>query len=308
MAPHLPVMRDAVLRALAPRPGDTVVDGTLGTGGHAEALLDRIAPGGMLIGIDRDASMLARAAERLARFGSAFRAVHTRLAFLADAARGAGLAAVDAILLDLGLCSAQLDDPKRGFSFRPEARSAPLDMRMDQSRGETAAQLLDRVDEDELAALLRRGGVPASRRTARAILERRPVRTVGDLLDALRDRAAPGGAARRHHPATLVFQALRIAVNGELEDLEAALEAGVELLAPGGRLAVLAYHSGEDRRVKTLLAREAKGCICPPALPVCGCGRTPRLVLGARGEGPGRAEVEANPRARSARLRSARRL
>jgi 16S rRNA (cytosine1402-N4)-methyltransferase len=177
-------------------------------------------------------------------------------------------------------------------------------MRMDQDRGETAAELLARLDEAELTAVLREGGVPAPRRSARAIRSRLPIRTTHELREALRGIKLP---RRRHHPATLVFQALRIAVNDELRELESALESAVELLAPGGRLAVLSYHSGEDRRVKEFLVREARGCICPPDLPRCGCGRSPRLEILTKGEGPDPDEVLRNPRARSARLRAAKR-
>ena len=305
MPEHLPVMLQETLDALAARPGARFVDGTLGLGGHAAALLEKTAPDGQLIGIERDATMLERARERLARYGSRFRGVHARFSALADVVQGAGADPVDGILLDLGLNSAQLDDAKRGLSFREDARDAALDMRMDQSRGETAAELLSRVDERDLEALLRDGEVPAPRRVARALIERRPLRTVGELLDALSAVVLP---RRRHHPATLVFQALRMAVNDELRELEIALDDSIDLLTCGGRLAVLSYHSGEDRRVKTFIAREVRGCICPPDLPACGCGRTPRLRHIARGQQASDHELRANPRARSARLRAGERL
>jgi 16S rRNA (cytosine1402-N4)-methyltransferase len=281
------------------------VDATLGLGGHAEALLEATSPDGQLIGIDRDSHMLALARERLARFGSRLRAVQARFSAVADVVRGAGADPVDGILLDLGLCSAQIDDPERGFSFREEARSALLDMRMDPTRGESAAQLLARADEDELIQVLGEGDVPAPRRVARALVAGRPIPTVGALLDALEGVRLP---RRRHNPATLVFQALRVAVNQELSELETALESSVELLAPGGRLVVLSYHSGEDRRVKQFFAREQRGCICPPDLPRCGCGREPRLHSLVRGQQASAEEIEHNPRARSARLRAGERL
>ncbi len=301
-AAHLPVMVEPVLRILNPRPGEHIIDATVGLGGHAERILRGLGPDGQLIGIDRDPRMLRRAEEQLRPFGGAVSLVHARLAYLREVVRGAGLEHVDGILMDLGLCSAQIDDLGRGFSFRESEQLVPLDMRMDQERGETASQLLERLDEPELAQLLRAGGVPAPRRVARALHARLPLRTTQDLRDALRNVRLP---RRRHHPATLVFQALRIAVNDELQELEQALESAVELLAPGGRLAVLSYHSGEDRRVKEFLAREERGCICPPDLPRCGCGRTPRLKIVARGEPPDPDEVLLNPRARSARLRGA---
>ena len=305
MTGHLPALLDETLDALAPRAGGCYVDGTLGLGGHTRALLERIGPDGQVIGLDRDAEMLERARGQLAEFGPRFRGVHARLSALGDVVRGAGADPVDGILLDLGLCSAQLDDPERGLSFAERARDHLLDMRMDRSRGETAAQLLSRLGEEELQAALREGDVPAPRRVARALHEHRPVRTVGDLLDALGSVKLP---RRRHHPATLVFQALRMAVNDEAQELDSALESGVELLASGGRLAVISYHSGEDRRVKNFMAREVRGCICPPALPACGCGRVPRLRHVVRGQGASDAEIRRNPRARSARLRAGERL
>ncbi len=305
MTGHLPVMLNETLAALAPRAGGHYVDGTLGLGGHARALLDCIGPDGWLIGIDRDREMLEAARGRLAEFGTRFRGVHARLSALGEVVRGAGADPVDGILLDLGVCSAQLDDVERGLSFAERARDALLDMRMDRSQGETAADLLARLDEAELAATLRDGDVPAPRRVAGALRAHRPVRTVGDLLDALGSVKLP---RRRHHPATLVFQALRMAVNDEADELDSALESGVELLASGGRLAVISYHSGEDRRVKSFMAREVRGCICPPDLPACGCGRTPRLRHVARGQQASDPEVRANQRARSARLRAGERL
>jgi 16S rRNA (cytosine1402-N4)-methyltransferase len=299
-------MLDPVLRALRPRAGARLVDATLGLGGHAEALLPLLGPKGLLIGIDRDPFMLERARARLARHGDGFRAVHARFSVLRDVVRGAGVEQVDGILFDLGVNSAQLDDPARGMSFRSGAADAPLDMRMDPTRGETAAELLERIDASELEGLLRGGGAPAPRRTAQVLLAARPLKRVGDLLRAL--EGVPALRRRQHHPATLVFQALRIAVNRELEELESALPDAIELLAPGGRLVVLSYHSGEDRRVKRLLQAEAKGCICPPGLPACACGRSPRVKLLARGEPASPEEIARNPRSRSARLRAAERL
>ena len=293
-------MVDEVLELLEPRPGARMVDATTGHGGHAEALLGRIGPDGVLVGLDRDAEMLAVAEERLARFGPAARLFHARFSFLREVVTGAGVAPVDGVLFDLGVCSEQLDRVERGLSFRPGDALVPLDMRMDRSRGETAAELLARIGEEELVELLRRGGVPFPARVARALLAHRPIETVQALLAALEGVRLP---RRRHHPATLVFQALRIAVNEEQDELDAGLTSAVEVLAPGGRLAVLSYHSGEDRRVKEFLARESRGCICPPQLPVCGCGRQPRMRLLGRSRGPSAAEARRNPRARSARLR-----
>jgi 16S rRNA (cytosine1402-N4)-methyltransferase len=302
MMSHVPVMVGQVLRWLAPAPGARVVDGTLGLGGHAEKILERILPGGLLVGLDRDPEMLERARQRLARFGDSVRLFRSRLSHLREAIEGAGLVPVDGVLMDLGICSAQLDDPSRGLAFREGEARYDLDMRLDRSRGETATELLARVDERELVDILRRGDVPGARRAARALVDRRPIRTAGELVEAVRDARLP---RRRHHPATLVFQALRIAVNDELDEIDAGLEDALEVLGSGGRLVVLAYHSGEDRRVKQFLRREERGCVCPPDLPQCGCGRSPRLKILSRGEGPEPDEVAANPRARSARLRAA---
>ena len=289
-----------VLELLAPRPDAHIVDATTGHGGHAEAILERLGPDGMLVGLDRDPEMLEVAEERLRGFGSRARLFHARFSFLREVAAAAGALPADGVLLDLGVCSAHLDRIERGMSFRAGDEAVPLDMRMDRSNGETAAELLARIDRDELTTLLRDGGVPMPGRIARALDEKRPIRTVQELVAALEGVRLP---ARRHHPATLVFQALRMAVNDELDELAAGLESALDVLAKSGRLAVLSYHSGEDRRVKQFMAREAKGCICPPDLPVCGCGHVPRLRILARGVAPSPGEIRRNPRARSARLR-----
>lgn len=289
-----------VLELLAPAPAARIVDATTGHGGHAEAILERLGAAGVLVGLDRDPEMLAVAEERLARFGARAKLFHARFSFMREVVAATGAKSVDGVLLDLGVCSAHLDQLERGMSFRAGDAPVPLDMRMDRSQGETAAELLERIGRDELTELLRDGGVPMPGRVARALHEKRPIRTVQELVAALEIVRLP---QRRHNPATLVFQALRMAVNDELSELDAGLESAVDVLAQGGKLAVLSYHSGEDRRVKQFLAREAKGCICPPDLPVCGCGRVPRLRIVARGQQASAAELRRNPRARSARLR-----
>ncbi len=289
-----------VLDVLALRSDSTVVDATTGHGGHAEAILERLGPDGMLVGLDRDPEMLEVAEARLRRFGARAKLFHARFSFLREVATAAGAVPVDGVLLDLGVCSAHLDQIERGMSFRVGDAPVPLDMRMDRSIGETAAELLARIDRADLEQLLRDGGVAAAGRVARVLDERRPINTVQELVAALDGVRLPD---RKHHPATLVFQALRMAVNNELAELDAGLESALDVLAQGGRLAVLSYHSGEDRRVKQFMAREAKGCICPPNLPVCGCGRLPRLRIVARGLKPSPAEVRMNRRVRSARLR-----
>ena len=300
-AAHVPVMADEVLELLAPVPGACVVDGTVGLGGHAERIAAKLRPGGCLIGIDRDPEALRLASRRLARFGDGVELVHARLSFLRDVVRGSGRAHVDGVLLDLGVCSIHLDTPGRGFSFRSDG---PLDMRLDPGGGETAAELLERLSVERLEEVLRDGGAPSPRRLARALRDRRPIDTTRKLAEVVRSLPLK---RRRHHPATLVFQALRIAVNDEFGELETGLLAALESLRPGGRLAVLSYHSGEDRRVKRFLADEERGCVCPPDLPVCGCGRRARVRRIGRGRAASPAEVRRNPRARSARLRGAER-
>jgi 16S rRNA (cytosine1402-N4)-methyltransferase len=308
---HLPVMVDEIMEALTPAPGSLQIDATVGGGGHAQRILEASTPGGRLLGLDADQAAIARTHQRLARFGD--RATLRRANFeqLAEVAGAEGFARVDGVLFDLGLSSYQLADHQRGFSFRADEQ---LDMRFDPSRGRSAAQVLAELDADALADIFRRyGEEPQARRIAREIVARRarePI-TSGSQLAALVERVArraPAGR-RRIHPATRVFQALRIYVNRELETLPKALQAAVELLGPDGRLAVISYHSLEDRIVKRFIAQERRGCICPPELPVCVCGRSPRLApVGAQPQRPTDAEVAANPRARSARLRAARRL
>jgi 16S rRNA (cytosine1402-N4)-methyltransferase len=308
---HLPVMPDEVLETLAPASGSLQIDATVGGGGHTERILEAANPDGRVLGLDADAAAIARVANRLTRFGDRLVLRQANFRELAIVAPGAGFVAVDGALFDLGLSSFQLADRNRGFGFRA---GGPLDMRFDPSRGVPAAELLATLDADELAALFRRyGEEPAAWRIAKAIVEARaasPVRSAEELA-SLVERVVPVNPRRprRIHPATRVFQALRIAVNEELDALEEGLAAAVDLLRPGGRLVVLSYHSLEDRIVKRFLNTQRRGCICPPEVPVCVCGRSPRLRLVTRPSmTPTEAEVEANPRARSARLRAAERL
>jgi 16S rRNA (cytosine1402-N4)-methyltransferase len=307
-AGHLPVMVDEVLEILAPRAGSLQIDATLGGAGHAERILDASAPDGRLLGLDADGAAIARARGRLARFGE--RVVLRRANFrdLASVAPAAGFAAVDGLLLDLGLSSYQLADTGRGFGFRAGGR---LDMRFDTERGQSAAELLATLDAAELADIFRRYGEERfAGRIARAIVEARsrtPIETA-EQLAALVERVAPAPRVRRIHPATRVFQALRISVNDELGALEAGLTASLALLRPGGRLAVLSYHSLEDRTVKRFIADEQRGCSCPPRVPVCVCGRKPGLRSLGRSRTPSSGEIQLNPRSRSARLRGAERM
>ena len=309
---HRPVLIAQCLELLDASPGHLVVDATLGDGGHAEAILERTAPDGRLIGLDRDTDALRIAGTRLLRFGGRVRLEHASFRELGAVLTRLAIDSVDAVLFDLGVSSRQLDTPARGFRFAEDsAATTPLDMRMDRERGPTAADLLTTASETELESWLREyGELPGARRLARALVEgrrRQPIRTSADLLAVI--AAARVGGGRRHHPATLVFQALRIAVNEELGALAEGLEAAIAALTPGGRLCVIAYHSLEDRLVKRLFAQEQRGCVCPPKLPVCRCGRRPRLErLTRRALQADAAEQAENPRARSARLRAARRL
>jgi 16S rRNA (cytosine1402-N4)-methyltransferase len=305
---HLPVMAGEVVETLAPRSGSLQIDATLGGAGHAERVLEASAPDGRLLGVDADSAAIARSARRLARFGDRVVLRQGNFGRLVEVAPPAGFGQVDGLLLDLGLSSYQLGDVERGFGFRAGGR---LDMRFDTSQGRPAADLLATMEQGELAALFRRyGEEPFSGRIARVIVETRrhsPVETA-EQLAALVERAVPTPQGRRRHPATRVFQALRIAVNDELGALEAGLAASLVLLRPGGRLAVLSYHSLEDRIVKRFIAAEQRGCVCPPEIPICVCGRQPSLRSLGKSQTPTAAEVSANPRSRSARLRGAERI
>jgi 16S rRNA (cytosine1402-N4)-methyltransferase len=309
---HIPVLAVEVMSMLAPAPGSLQLDATVGGGGHTERILEATSPDGRLLGIDADPAAIGRVRDRLAeRFGDRLVLRQANFRELADVAPKAGITTLDGALFDLGLSSYQLADRERGFGFRA---GGPLDMRFDPAQGIPAADLLATLDVEALTALFRRyGEEPKAARIARAIVESRqtaPVATAEDLA-ALIERVAPPNprAPRRTHPATRVFQALRIAVNQELDALAAGLAAALDLLRPGGRLVVLSYHSLEDRIVKRFLAEERRGCVCPPEIPVCVCGRNPRLRLVTRPSlTPTPAEIDANPRARSARLRAAERL
>jgi 16S rRNA (cytosine1402-N4)-methyltransferase len=307
---HRPVLPRETMELLAPRRGELVVDATLGTGGHAELLLEAIGPQGRLIGIDRDSDGLELARRRLARFSDAFSGIHGDHGELKQLLLAIGIDAVDRLLFDLGVSSLQLDDPERGFSFRTDG---PLDMRMDPRSGPNAADLVAGCSEAELREILWRFGEERrSRAIARAIVRERgmrPIRRTRPLADLVARTLGPGARRWRIHPATRTFQALRIAVNGEIVGLEALIEDAVSLLRPGGRLAVISFHSLEDRAVKHALKSLAHRCTCPPGLPVCGCDRQDLLsILTSTPVRPALGEVERNPRARSAKLRAAERL
>jgi len=311
-AEHLPVLAEEVMLMLAPAPGSLQIDATLGGGGHTERILEANHPDGRLLGLDADGTAIARVQARLGpRFGDRLVLRQANFRELATVAPDAGFALADGCLFDLGLSSFQLADTERGFGFRA---GGPLDMRFDPARGVSAAELLATLDADDLTALFRRyGEEPKASRIARAIVDARrtaPVATAEELA-TLVERVVPPNprAPRRTHPATRTFQALRIAVNEELEALEAGLAAALDLLRPGGRLVVLSYHSLEDRIVKRLFQAEQRGCVCQPEVPICVCGRIPRLRLVSRPSmTPSAAEIAANPRARSARLRAVERI
>jgi 16S rRNA (cytosine1402-N4)-methyltransferase len=305
-SPHLPVLLNAVLAGLnvAARPAGLFIDGTVGAGGHAAAIL-RAAPQARLLGFDRDPRSLDVARVTLAPFGDRVSLAYANYDTMGSAAPACGFAAgnVDGILLDLGISSMHVDDAERGFAFRADG---PLDMRFDPSGGGvTAAGLVNTLDADELADLIYRYGEERdSRRIARAIVAARPLRTTRQLAEVI--EKAHRGPRDKIHPATRTFQALRIAVNDELGAVERVLPQAVALLRPGGRLAVISFHSLEDRIVKQYFRDEATGCLCPPKQPVCTCGHRASLTLINRkpiaADG---AEITANPRSRSARLRIA---
>ena len=305
-ADHVPVLADEVRELLAVQPGETVVDATFGAGGHAELLAADLGGRGRFIAIDRDASVRPYFDRFQRRAGVQARLLRGDFAIVLGQLADNDVQA-DAVLLDLGVSSMQIDRPERGFSY---AADAPLDMRMDVSASRTAADVVNELDERELADVFRRYGEERfSRQIARAIVRRRaerPFERTADLVEVVR-AAIP--APRRFgdgHPAKRVFQALRIVVNDELDALEHALPTALRLLRPGGRLAVISFHSLEDRIVKRYFAAQARGCTCPPDLPVCVCGKEPTLRLVTRkAVRPSPSETAENPRASSARLRVA---
>lgn len=308
-APHRPVLLKETLEFLVPERGGLFVDCTVGLGGHSEAIL-KSSERTRVVGMDLDPSALAYARQRLAPFGERFRAFQANFRELADVLSRAGEHDIDGILVDLGVSSLQFDSPERGFSFR---FNAPLDMRMDPTSGATAADLLQQLSESEIARIIFEFGEERhSRRIARRIVERReqgkPVTTTKDLADLIAS-AVGGGKRDQIHPATRTFQALRIAVNNELEGLGDFVELAVDLLKADGRFVGISFHSLEDRILKQELRRLSGHCQCPPRLPVCSCGARKLVeVLTRRPLAPSAREVEENPRARSAKLRACRKL
>lgn len=302
--PHRSVLYQEIIHALRPESSERYVDATVGAGGHAWGILNASAPDGRLLGLDLDPQALELARRRLAEFGERAVLVQASYTTLSEQLRRLGWEEVHGIVIDLGVSSMQLDTPDRGFSFQADG---PLDMRFGPTQPLTAADVVNNWSERDLADLIwRYGEEQQSRRIARAIVEARPLHTTQELAQVI-TRAAGGRknpARTRIHPATRTFQALRIAVNEELQALESVLPQAVEALKPGGRLAVISFHSLEDRIVKQFFRRESRDCICPPEQPVCTCQHKASVIeVNRRPIEATAEEIESNPRARSARLR-----
>jgi 16S rRNA (cytosine1402-N4)-methyltransferase len=303
--PHLPVLYQEILMAIQPRSPGKYVDCTLGAGGHALGILEQSTPDGRLLGFDLDPDAIEIAGQRLMRFGERAVLLHASYTGLSRELEKLGWRSVEGILLDLGVSSMQFDRPERGFSFREEA---PLDMRFNPNEGLSAADLVNTLDETDLADILwRYGEERSSRRIASQIIAHRPLRTTRQLAELVKQEY--GGKPGHIHPATRTFQALRIAVNAELEALEEVLPQAVGALAPGGRVAIISFHSLEDRIVKQYFQRESQDCICPPEQPICTCGHRASLkVITKHPVTASGSELENNDRARSAKLRVAEKL
>lgn len=308
---HQPVLMNQTLNSLKLRPGGVYLDGTLGGGGHTEAILQATEPDGKVIGLDQDDEALAAASQRLKPFGERFCPIRANFAEMEQVLAAEGIAGLDGVLLDIGVSSHQLDEPDRGFSYM---QNGPLDMRMDRRGGQTAADLVAELSESELANLIYRYGEEKfSRRIARRIVEQRaqtPIESTKQLAELI-SAAIPAAQRRKEkqHPAKRTFQALRIAVNDELGVLERGLVAAFASLKSGGRLSVITFHSLEDRIVKNYFAGLAKGCECPPEFPVCVCGKQPQaLLITRRPQTATEDELQSNPRARSAKLRTVEKL
>ena len=303
--PHLPVLYHEIIQALMPRSPGKYIDATVGAGGHAWGILENSAPDGLLLALDRDPQALAIASQRLFVYKDRVFLVHASYLHLLEEMERLGWQSVDGIVFDLGLSSMQLDTPQRGFSFQSQG---PLDMRFDPTQPLDAAELVNNLPETDLADLIwRYGEERGSRRIAAAIVRSRPVTTTQQLAEIV--SKAMGGQRSRIHPATRTFQALRIAVNQELQAVESVLPLAVQALSPGGRVAIIAFHSMEDRLVKQYFRRESRDCICPPDQPVCVCGHKATLREITRHPIiPTEEETLTNPRARSARLRVAEKL
>lgn len=302
---HVPVLFNEVLDIINPVSGGLYVDGTVGAGGHSRGILERSSPDGRLIGFDRDPDALALAVKNLSAFLDRVELIHSSYHELTTHLNNRNWQSVDGIVIDLGLSSMQLDDPDRGFSFRFDA---PLDMRFNSEQVLKASDLVNELSRDELIQIISDFGEEKfSRRIVDAIIRQRPITTTKQLAEII-ERVVPAHGTRIH-PATRTFQALRIAVNEELEILRSFLPLAVEALKPGGRLAVIAFHSLEDRIVKEFLRKESKDCICPPEIPICVCDHQAAIKeLTRRPIRPEEREIDENPRARSAKLRAAEKI
>lgn len=301
---HRPVLLDECIQALNIRPDGIYVDGTAGGGGHSFAIASKLQ-GGRLVAIDQDESAIAAAGQRLAVFGDTVQLYRSNFRAIADVCARAQVEAIDGVLLDLGVSSYQLDTPERGFSYNNDA---PLDMRMDKRNLMTAQRVVNEYSEYDLKRILfEYGEEKFSGRIAAGIVAARqisPIQTTGELVRVI--KAAIPAAAREggHHPAKRTFQAIRIEVNAELDVIAPAIESAVGLLRSGGRMAIITFHSLEDRIVKQTFAKLAQGCTCPKSLPICVCGNRPRVTIETKKPIlPGKEELEQNPRARSAKLR-----
>jgi len=302
---HLSVLPDEVIRFLEPADGKTYLDGTVGGGGHSALILKK-APQAVLIGIDRDQAALTAAGARLAEYGNQIRLLHGDFADVSGHLGTLGIAAIDGFILDLGVSSHQLDTRERGFSFQQDA---PLDMRMDTSNGKTAADLLNELPERQLDQIIAEYGEERwAKRIASFIVKERtesPITTTFHLVDIIKGAVPKAKWDERIHPATRTFQALRIAVNSELDSLEQGMRAALELLKPGGRGVIISFHSLEDRIVKHIFREYAEGCTCPRQMPVCVCDKQPRVkILTGRPVTATQEETDVNPRSRSAKLRA----
>lgn len=303
MFAHVSVLLREVLEYLNPKRGKRYLDGTLGGGGHSEQILIESRPDGLVLGLDRDEEALAAARERLQRFGDRLSARQASFAEAGEILVAIGWQAVDGVILDLGISSHQIDSPERGFSFRADGR---LDMRMDRRQELDAQRILNSLRETELERIFRDyGEEPQARRIARALVAERKNKPIESTAELARFIArVKSGRGRDHHPATQVFQALRIAVNQELVELERFLDKGYELLRPQGRMAIISFHSLEDRLVKQAFRKWSRACLCPPRALSCRCGWSPKVrILTKKPVVPSAHEIETNPRARSAKLR-----
>jgi 16S rRNA (cytosine1402-N4)-methyltransferase len=302
---HIPVLLDETIEGLQARRGGYFVDCTVGLGGHAAAILEKISPSGRFLGIDADPEAIHASRDKLRDYGEAVTLVNDNFVNLEAICRRYHFHPVDGILFDLGVSSLQLDTAERGFSFRLDA---PLDMRFDIKQELTASDIVNTFSEQELAQLIEKYGEERhSRQIARNIVQNRPIATTLGLVRLIEQIL--GSKRAKIHPATRTFMALRIAVNSELQNLESALEQTINLLRSGGRLVVISYHSLEDRIVKQFMRRAASSCLCPPGTVVCRCGHVPTLKLISRKViKPSSLEIESNPRSRSAKLRIAERL